>query len=180
MPAHIYNRNSLNIFLFTTESYSFVTGQKQKTQLREFLCPQCLKAVKLFWSFHCAAQAAAGWAETPIAHVLGLCSLLTFHQSHSITNQGKEINPTIQHQSDWEGNAEPLIHTLWKLLSNVMIRISTSLIGFDTVSIVYVNRATCCLCSSLLWPGWAQLFISCTLHPLDLLCYDCCMQASIS
>lgn len=149
-----------------------MTEQKQKTLLREFLCPQCLKAVKPFWSFHSAAQAAAGWAETPIAHAPGLCSLVTFHQSHNITNQGKEINPAIQHQSDREGNAELLIHTRWKLLPNVMITISTSLIGFDTVNIVYVNRAICCLCSSLLWPECAQLFTPCTRLPLDLLCCD--------
>lgn len=144
----------LIFFPFTTESYSFVSEQKQKTLLREFLCPQSLKAAKLSWSFHSAAQAAASRAETPIAHVLGLCSPSTFHRSHSATNQGNEINPTIQHQSGWEGNAELLIHTLWKPLSNVMITISTFLIGFHTVNFVYVNRAIYFLCSSLLQPSW--------------------------
>lgn len=66
LPAHICNRNSLNIFPFTTESYSFVTEQKQKTLLREFLCPQPLKAVKLFWSFHSAAQAVQAGLKHPL------------------------------------------------------------------------------------------------------------------
>lgn len=135
LPAHICNRNSLDIFPFTTESYSFVTEQKQKTALREFLCPQSLKAVKPFWSFHCAAQAAAGWAGTPMAHLLGLCY---WPFTRVTVSEIKGTSPTIQHQSDWEGNAELLIHTL-KLLSNVMITISTFLIGFDTVNFVYVN-----------------------------------------
>lgn len=168
LPAHICNRNSLDIFPFTTESYSFVTKQKQKTLLREFLCPQSLKAAKPFWSFHSAAQAAAGWAETPIAlsWVYALHWPFTF-QSHSIRNQGNQTNPTIQHQSDWEGNAELLIHTLWKPLANVMITISTFLIGFDTVNFVCVNRAICCLCSSWLWPFWVCTTV-CFLHTTSI------------
>lgn len=105
---YICDRNSCDIFPFTTESNSSVTEQKQKTPLREFLCPQSLQVAKLFWSLPLALQAAGSAAEMPAISVRPSRSLSTFHHHHFIRNQGNEINLTSQHQSVWKGNAEVL------------------------------------------------------------------------